>query len=322
MRRPARKFLTAQKLGPKLVEPPYYLGIVYERVNQPDDALTCYRTAMELDPANAQYVVAASEMLISQHRLDDADKLLEERRQFLPYSAAIRQAQGQIFQLRGDSARAAQTFNEALLLAPGDLSITEDLIQAQMSSGQFADAESHIGKLLDIDANQSRRDLKAMRAKCFIALNRPVEARTILQELTADKDGSADLRAWIDLGNVCAVLHDKGGLRTAMQRVMAMAPDRPDGYMLKAMFCRQDSRLADALSATEQAIAKVGGGGSSPTAAPFVMKAILLQDQGHLSEARAVLVQSQQVEPHNQQVAAFINAIDTGAVASHPDAER
>jgi tetratricopeptide (TPR) repeat protein len=316
-----QEFLTAQKLDPNFVEAHYYLGIVYERVNQTDDALACYRKAMEIDSANAQYVVAGAEMLIAQNRLDDADKLLEERKQYLQYNPAIRQTQGQIAQLRNDPKRAAQLFSEALLLAPGDQSITEDLVQAQLASAQYADAESHIGKLLDNEANKGRTDLKSMRAKCFIALNRPVDARTLLEEITSDKDGASDLRSWIDLGNVCAILHDKGGLRTAMQRVTAMAPDRPDGYMLKAMFCRQDNRLADAIAATDQAIAKTtAGGGTVKDASPFVLKAIIQQDQGLVVEARATLVQSQKVDPDSAQVRGLLNALDRNAVASHPDA--
>ena len=300
-----QEFLTAQKLDPAFVEAHYYLGIVYERVNQPEDALGAYAKAMELDGANAQYVVAGAEMLVAQNRLDDADKLLTDRRQFLQYNAAIRQTQGHIAQLRSDHKHAIELYAEALLLAPGDQSITEDLIQADMVCGQYAEAESFLTKLLDKEPNQNRRDLKAMKAKCLIALNRPVDARTLLQEITADKDGSADIRSWTDLGNVCAILHDKGGLRAAMQRVTAIAPDRPEGFMLKAMFCRQDNRLADALAAADQAVAKCGKDSS-----PFVLKAIIQQDLGQTNEARNTLVQAQQVDPRNAQASALLAALD------------
>ncbi len=300
-----KEFLAATTLDPAFVEAHYYLGIVYERVNQPEDALAAYRKAMELDSANAQYVVAGAEMLVAQNRLDEADQLLTDRKQFLQYNAAIRQTQGHIAQLRSDDKRAVQLYAEALLLAPGDQSITEDLIQAHMSCGQFADAESFLTKLLDKEPNQNRRDLKAMKAKCLIALNRPVDARTFLQEITSDKDGAADLRAWTDLGNVCAILHDKGGLRSAMQRVMAIAPEHPEGFMLKAMFCRQDNRLADALAAADQAVAKAG-----KDASPYVLKAIIQQDLGQTNEAKQTLAQAQQVDPRNPQAGALLAAFD------------
>jgi tetratricopeptide (TPR) repeat protein len=300
-----QEFLTAQKIDPAFVEAHYYLGIVYERVNQPEEALGCYRKAMELDAANAQYVVAAAEMLMNQNKLDEANQLLEERKQYLQYNAAIRQTMGHIAELRSDNKLAASLFSEALLLAPGDQAISEDLVQAQIATAQYADAESLLNKLLAKEENKDRRDLRAMLAKCLIALNRPVDARTVLQDLTSDKDGSADLRAWIDLGNVCAILHDKGGLRNAMQRVTAMAPDRPEGFMLKAMMCRQDNRLADALAAADVAVSKAG-----TSASPFVLKAIIQQDMGQVAEARTTLVQAQQVDPQNPQANALLHSID------------
>jgi tetratricopeptide (TPR) repeat protein len=310
------EFLTAQQLDPKFVEAPYYLGIVYERVNQYDKALDSYRQAMELDPSSAQYVVAAAEMLITVNKLDDAEKLLNERRQYLEYNAAIRQTLGHIALLRNDWNKAADLFAEALLLAPGDQPITEDLVQAQMLCGRYADAEMLLGKMLDKDENKMRRDLKAQRARCLIAMNRPVDARTILEELTSDKDGANDLRAWGDLGTVAAILKDKANLRSAMNRVMAIAPDRDEGYMLKAMYCKQDNRLDDAIVAVDIAISKAG-----KDASPYILKAMIQQDQGKFADSRSTLNRALALDPNNERAKALLGATDT-TVTSHPDAAR
>ncbi len=312
------EMVTALELDPTFVDAHYYLGVIYERVNQPAEAMQSYKKAMELDSANAQYVVAAAEMLISKNDLASAESLLNERKQFLQYNPALRQTMGHIAALRGEHAQAAQFFEEALLLAPGDQAITEDLIQALLASRQFADAESHLAKLLDKSENADRRDLRYMRARCLMALNRPVEARDILQQLTSAKEGSADLRAWVDLGNVAAILKDKATLRQTMQRVQAMAPDRPDGFMLRAMYCRLDNRPADALSAINQAVARAGD-----DATPLVFKSIVLQDLGRIGEARATLAQARQLDPNNLQVTALLNQIEGGGttVTGHPDGQ-
>jgi tetratricopeptide (TPR) repeat protein len=308
------EFLEAERLDPQFVEAQYFLGIVYERVNQPEEALARYKKAMELDPANAQYVVAAAEMLIDQKKLVEAESLLTDRKSFLQYNAAIRQTQGHIAMLRGDAANASQLFTEALLLAPGDQPITEDLVQAQMQNRQFAEAESMLNRLLDKPENAARRDLKGMRARCLMALARFVDARTLLQEVTMDKEGGADLRSWMDLGNVAAILHDKGSLRTAMQRVTAMAPDKPDGYMLKAMYCRQDNRLDDALAAADVAVSKSGKDASA-----LVLKAMILQDQLKVIEAKQTLDKAIALDPTNGQARALMGALDK-VVTSHEDA--
>jgi tetratricopeptide (TPR) repeat protein len=315
------EFLAAEQLDPTFVEAQYFLGIVYERVNQPEQALVRYKKAMELDPANAQYVVAAAEMLIDQKKYDESEALLTDRKSFLEYNAAIRQTLGHIAMLRGDAKKGAQLFSEALLLAPGDQPITEDLVQAQMQSGQFAAAESMLNRLLDKPENATRLDMKGNRARCLMAMNRFVDARTLLQEITTDKEGSADQRAWMDLGNVAAILHDKGSLRTAMQRVTAMAPDKPDGYMLKAMYCRQDNRLDDAIAAADIAISKAG-----TDASPLILKAMIQQDQSKVIEARQTLAAALKQDPSNGRALALLGAMDRPAqtdlntITSHPDA--
>lgn len=308
-----QEFLIAEKLDPTSVDAQYYLGIVYERVSQPEDAVARYRKAIELDPANAQYVVAAAEVMIEQRQLDEAEQLLTERRKHLEYNSAIRQTLGHIALLRSQPVQAAQLFNEALLLAPGDSAIMEDLVQAQLAAAQHSEAEATLTRLLEKDANRSRADLKVMRARCLMALNRPVEARTLLQEVTDDKQASADVRTWNDLGTVCAILKDKGGLRTAWGRVTAMAPERPEGYILKAMFFRQENDLNKALAAADQAVAKSGKDASA-----FVMKAMILQDMGRMSEAVQALRQGQKVDPSNRQVAALMESINR-TITGHPE---
>lgn len=312
------EFLKALEVDPNFVDAHYYLGIVYERVNQPSDAIASYTKAMEIDSANAQYVIAAAEVMVTQDRLGDAENLLNARKQYLQYNPAIRQTLGHISVLRGQDDKAVQLFTEALLLAPGDQPITEDLIQAHMKVGQFADAESLLNKLLDKDENQDRRDLKYMRSRCLMALNRPVDARTILLELTTDKEGSNDLRAWVDLGNVAAILQDKGALRQAMQRVQAMAPDKADGYMLRAMYARIDRRPDDALRSVNEAVARTG-----QDSTPYVFKAIILQDMGRVNEAKQALMQATQLDPSNAQAVALLSRLEGGAtIISHPDAAK
>jgi tetratricopeptide (TPR) repeat protein len=310
------EFLKAQELDPKFVEAAYYLGIVYERVNEYDQALASYRQAMELDPSSAQYVVAAAEMLMTQHKLDEAEHLLTERRVYLEYNAAIRQTLGHIELLRNNSPKAAQYFSEALLLAPGDQQITEDLVQAQILCAKYADAEMLLTKLLDKEENKGRRDLKAEQAHCLISMNRPVEARTILQELVADKEGANDLRAWGDLGTVAAILKDKANLRASMNRVMAIAPDRPEGYMLKAMYCKQDNRLDDAIAQCDIAISKA----TDKDASPYILKAMIQQDQAKFTEAHSTLEHAIAIDPGNPKARALLGVAANTTITSHPDA--
>lgn len=304
-------FVQAEELNPDNVDAQYYLGFIHERVSEPDKAVARYRKAMDLDTGNAQYLIAAVETLVQSGKLEEAESLLNERRQFFEYNAAVRQSFGHIAMLRRDPARASEWFNEALLLAPGDTRILEDLIVAQVESAQFADAEVNIAKLLETDAAKDRRDLKQVRARCLMALNKPVEARTLLLELVNDKEGGRDFRSWVELGNVAIILKDKINLRQAAARARAISPDRSEGFALSAMYCRMDNRFDDALAAAEDAIAR---GKNDPAA--YALKALVLTDLKRPVEAQQALAQSQQLRAARLQV----SPDQPSALTTHPDA--
>lgn len=302
--------LEAERLAADNVEAQYFLGIIHEQFSQPAEALARYLKAAELDVGNPQYVVAAAEMMVQQNRLDDAEQFIDARRHAFEYNAAIKQTLGHIAMLRGDTRLAAERFNEALLLAPDDTAILEDIAQAQMACGNFAEAEFAVTKLLQLEQNKDRRDLKQMRAKCLIALNRVVEARSTLLELSAEPEAARDVQTWIDLGNVAAVLKDKPHLRQAAQRAVALAPDRHEGYTLRGIYNRLEGRPEDALASFEQAVKRAG---AEPS--PYMLKALVLQDLGRPFEARQTIEQALAANPTSPRLQAMLASIDarTGA---------
>lgn len=272
--------LRAEEIDADCVEAHYYLGIVHERFSQPEEALRRYRLASKLEPSNAQYLVASAEMLVQMKRLDEADALLATPHEALTHNAAIRQTRGQIAMIRGNPAPAAELFNQARLLAPDDASILEDLVRAQMAAKIYGEAEANISTLLRTPANTARRDLRLWRAECLAATSRLVEARSELDTLTGDREGHSDLPSWLALGRVAAALKDDGRLRLAAQRVIALAPDRPDGYLMRAIQLRSTGDLPQALVAIDTAIRLDGD-----AATPRLLRALILQEMGFTEDA-------------------------------------
>jgi tetratricopeptide (TPR) repeat protein len=285
----------AEKLDPNNVDAQYFQGILAERTGQGDQALTRYLKCAELDQSNVQYVIAAAEMHIAAGRLNEAEQLVTSRRASFDNSAAMRQTFGHIAMLRTEYSAAVKHFNDALLLAPKDNRVLEDLVSAQLAAGQHADAEYNLQILLDDDANKERRDLKMMRARCLMAINRPVEARSILQELVGDRAGGRDVRAWSDLGQVAVLLKDRVTLRQAAARVMALAPEKSDGYELNALSLRLQGKNPEALAAIDQAISK---NAQNPTA--MRIRALVLQDLGRTGDAQAALAAAASLDRNPQ----------------------
>ena len=272
----ARKsFLNAETLDPTFVDAQYYLGIVHERFNDPEEALARYQNAMRLDPTNPQYVVAASEMLVNLGRVDDAERMLLQHQSGFQYNAAIRQSLGHIAMMRGDAPKAVTLFSEAQLLAPDDLTIVEDLLRAQLNNGEFVDAEYNVNKLLQNEQYNERRDLKLIHARCLLNIDRPVEARSILVELTNTAQGAQDFETWIDLGQTCIILDDRVRLKGVASRLVATAPDRYEGHLFRAMYFKMDGNLPSALDAADAAVAR-----SPVDANPLMLKGMILQELG------------------------------------------
>jgi len=299
-----QSFERALAIDPAFVEAHYYLGIAKERASMYEEALEKYQAAAALDPSNPQYPLASAEMLIELGRLDQAEKLMNESRSAFEHNAGVRQTLGHIARLRGQPAQSAELFEEAHLLAPDDLSLLEDLAVAQMESGRPAEAEYNLGKLLENKQFADRKDLKHLRARCLVMLDRPVEARHLLMEITSEDAGASDFQAWVDLGNVALMLGDHTRVRIAAGRLRALAPKRPEGYMLAAMQLRRAGELDEALKQVEQASARADG-----RSAPLLLQGLILQEMGRPKKAEESFIAALQAEPNDKQAKRMLSLV-------------
>lgn len=298
----------AIEIDPEEVQAHYYKGLVQERFTHFELAHQSYMKAREIDPGDAQYAVAAAEMLIQLDRLDDAKVILEEDLQRFSHNAGIRQTLGHIAMIEDRYEDAVSLFHEATLLAPDENMLREDLIHAQLAAEQFADAERNLRIVLERLAEEhdapERNDLRLLHAQALVSLERPVEARKILLEMGGKEGSKADVRVWVELGNIALMLDDDFRLREAGQRLVTMAPYREDGYIMLAMFHRRQGNTQEALDTLDRAIRMV----ATPVDAP-VLRALILTDLGLVQEARKTLYHALDRNPANEFAAAFLGII-------------
>lgn len=303
-------FQKAEVVDPKNVDAQYYQGIVYERFAQLDKALTHFTAAAEADPADAQYAIAVAETMMDLGKVDEAEKYLTTRGPSFEHNAGIKQTLGHIAVLRQDYENAVRLFNDARLLAADDATIVEDLVHAQIQTGRYLDADFNIARLLKEKDNTGRRDLLKLRARCLTMLDRPLEAREVLVELTSGDEGQRDADAWIELGQVCYGIKDMNRTRQAWQRIVAIAPHRTEGWTLKALYQRRTGDLEGALKTAERAVERRGN-----DVDPLVLQGLILSDLGRNSEARACFASALQEEPDNSAAKqAFANVVEDGPV--------
>jgi tetratricopeptide (TPR) repeat protein len=306
-----RALETALAIDPDNVDANYYMGIASERLAQLEEAFTYYDKASQLDEYSDQYAVAAAEMLMDLKRYDQAKAYLEQTATH-DHSAGVRQTLGHLARLLGDLPAAVTEFKSAQLLAPDDPGILEDLTSAQYDSGSYADAAYGYATLLTRKETSDRRDLKATYAKCLIKLDRPMEARKLYKELTQGDRGASHVEAWIGLGNVSYTVGDFTTVKQAATRVVALAPNQKEGYLLWAILHRNKGNIEASINSLNDAIAR-------DPADPILhtMVALGLLELNRTTQARAALGKALALDPDNQSAATVMTMINQ-KVASVP----
>jgi len=313
-------FGTAEGLDPENVEAQYYSAIVYERLKQPDESIARYRRASDLEPSNPQYVIAAAEVLMDQGKLEEAETELTSHRASFANNPGVNQTLGHIAMMQNKSEVAMNYFEQSRLAAPDDPAIQNDLIGAQIACKKYADAEHNITKLMKQKGFEDRRDLRLQRARCLVELDRPMDAREVLVKLTTSDGGASDVEAWIELGKLSYKLKDMNRARTASARLVAIAPERPEGYQLRAMVFRKAGAMDQAHDNAIKAVA------IAPTAENYVLLGLIERQMGNSADAGRCFAEAIRIEPANVIAAAQIAEIKTGApvhqaVAGVPDSE-
>lgn len=298
----------------EFVDAYYYQGIVFERIVKREEALEHFMKAAELDEGKAQYAIAAAESMIDLGRIDEAEQFLLARNDQFQHNPGVRQTLGHIALMNDRNEQAVELFNEARLLAPDDNAIIEDLVRAQVLTERFGEAEYNLNQLLsDLEPDQERRDLEHMRARCLVALKRPVEARDVYLSLTEDTAGAADVEAWAGLGKVAFSLRDDNRLRLAATRVMALAPQRAEGHTLMSLWHHRRGNPLAALDTINGAIDREPGDVMTLT-----FRSMILEDLGRFDEAKQSLAKALDIEPGNPTAQAMLGRLQAGAFANVP----
>jgi tetratricopeptide (TPR) repeat protein len=298
----------AEALAPDNEDAQYFLGVTYERLVEREHAVEHYKKAADIDQQDAQYVVAVAEVLVDMGEVDQAEEYILGRRARFEHNAGVRQTQGHIALIKNDNQKALEMFSEARLLAPEDTDILEDLARTQIAVEKYGDAVTSLAKLLQEDeARANRRDLRHMYARSLVSVRRHIEARNEYLTLTEGDEGAGDVEAWIGLGNVACAIKDSHRHRNAANRVMALAPEREEGYLLRALWHRRRGENEDAIKWLD-----LGAQRALQTSSTYTLRGLILNEIGRADEARESFEAALRENPGNTAVAGLIDGIEAG----------
>lgn len=308
-----------QLLKSPLAEAHYYAGIVCQRWSDDEQAYEHYDLAFKLDDGKVHYLLAAAEALIALGEYDQAQSLIEPRLAYFEHNAALHQLLGQIALLKGDATTAARLYGEARLLNPDDNSLLEDLVWAQYAAEMYGDclesvktlqsrtsgtlSRSHnIGGKASATGEASngngstvaadRVDLKHLQARCLTMLGRLGNAREIYLEVTRLKP--AEVTVWTELGTVCWELGDYRRVAECSVHIIALAPERYEGYMLRGINERQKNNLDEAVVLFTNAADR-----STDSVMPWLLLGQTLEQAGDFDGAKDAYSRALQVDPRS-----------------------
>ncbi len=293
LERAYHRFKSAIESDPQYALAQYFQGIVMQRWTQFDAALVYYHRAFELEPDNAAYLLAMTEMLVALDRTDEAMEILNEKMTYFDLNAGVRLAIGQLYVMRGDYKKAAEYFQQASLIRPEDPLIHEELSLALLASGQPAEAARRLERLCEDPQLSHRRDLVRSLGDAYFAAGRFVEAKEKYLKLT--RENPLDVDTWIKLGELAMTLHDAPGAMLAAKKAMKLAPDRHEGFLLAGVVLSKTNNFDRALGMFNQA-AKLAPGNSTPV----LLRGVTLEREGRLQEAAQSYAEALRRQPDDR----------------------
>ena len=131
-----------------------------------------------------------------------------------------------------------------------------------------------------------------LEARCLTMLNRGSEARELYIELARLRP--SDSVVWSELGALAWDLGDYRRVAQCSVQMIALAPDRYEGYMLNGISERQKHNLPEAIKQFQQACKR-----APDVALPHLLLGQSLEQTGDLAAAKVAYNDAMTAEPAN-----------------------
>jgi len=232
-------------------EPLYLLGVLNQRWQKNDVALDMYKQAWAYKPSEPLYMLAMVEMQITLGQLDEAEKVLEEKRTYFEQTAAVRVALAKVRTLKGDRDGAVGLLREASTLVPDDVNVRYAYGEALFYVKRYSDAVAVFEELRKKPESPNRENMMLLLAQSYLEMKRPSDARAVTQEMSREYPNN--MLAFLIMGKACVETGDLPMAASAARRVLRAEPDNVDALTLMGFVQQKQKRFADAQVTLERA---------------------------------------------------------------------
>lgn len=288
-----REVKQAQKDDPKNAEADYLAGVIFQRWQKHNDALSAYSSATEKDANELAYLLAKSEMLVTLDRSDEALKLLQDKVVFFEHSAVIRDAAGQLLLQKGRTQEAVDMLRQASILASDDSGIREHLAMAQFQNKNYRDAAENIEKLFKDSANEKRADLALTQGESYAQINKLSDARASFEKATTLAPGNTT--AWLSLGKVALQMADLRRAEICAKKAIAIDAANAESHLLLGYVRLRQNKLNEALSCFQKSSALDPRDSTS-----VCMIGLIYEKSGQQQKAMSYYAQALKLKPNDE----------------------
>jgi tetratricopeptide (TPR) repeat protein len=240
-------------LAPGLAEVDYLDGIIAQRWKRFEDAEQSFARAFAREPDDLAYMLAYSELLAGNGRLNEAIAVLEPRVSQFDQTPAVRDALGRLLEQAGRLDQAVEHYRRAVVAEGADASIRERLAVALFRLERFDDALGQLNRLDHEALLDGRADLQTVRADCLAATGRLSEARTVYEQAT--RTDPTYVPAFRGLARAALAEGDRRRAGIAIAKATALKPGDPQTIVLGGCIELAEGRSDAARKSFEQALA-------------------------------------------------------------------
>jgi Flp pilus assembly protein TadD len=140
---------------------------------------------------------------------------------------------------------------QASVLSSSDDSIREHLAVALFQGGEYREAADVLAQLTAKPEYAQRADLLTALGECYMALNRPRDARPVFDTVTQIDPASS--AAWLRLGKAAMELNDLRRAELSLRKALSLDGSSRDVHLMMGYLRLRQDRLADALTSFNKA---------------------------------------------------------------------
>ena len=222
------RMVIAQRPGS--AQPVYLLGVALERDRRLDEALTCYRKALALDPQKLSAAVAACEVLVAQGKTDQAAEQIQRYVPDAGQKVEVFEAAGRLAMMQEMYPKATEYFEQACDLDPKNVQYRLMLARAQSLCGRHEGVGENLKAVLASKDYTAPAWVYSMLGDSCMALGKAGEAREAY--FTASDRAPERPAVWVNLGKVSLAMGDADRAILAARRALSLAPGDLDATLV------------------------------------------------------------------------------------------